>query len=120
MGIQQGDPLRCTCSGPILSRVDHQDQIVSLAPHTAFSWRRWGDEWVAFEAYSGQTNLMGSVSALALMELESGPLRLPELESRIADNLELSEVPEFPQMLAGAIAELSGLGLVAACPHEVV
>ena len=96
------------------------DQIVTLAPHTAFSWRRWGDEWVAFEAYSGQTNLMGSVSALALIELEGGPLRLPELESRIANSLELSAAPEFPQLLIGAIAELSDLGLIACMPHEAV
>lgn len=63
---------------------------------------------------------MGSVSAMALIELETGPLQLPELESRVASNLELSAEPEFSQMLASAIAELSGLGLIVCLPHEVV
>lgn len=44
-----------------------------LNPLVELHWRQFGDDWVVFEALSGQTHQMAGVTAAVLMCYETGP-----------------------------------------------
>ena len=83
-----------------------------LEPLAELHWRHFDEEWVAFEAASGDTHQFDAISAAVLMCLESQPQDLDSLAGAIAAELNLTDSEDLPQRIENLIEQLTGLGLV--------
>lgn len=75
-------------------------------------WRCLDDEWVVFEAASGDTHHLDTISAAVLMCLEADPLDLDGLSEVIASELHLPDRDDLASRLEGLLGQLQALGLV--------
>ena len=75
-------------------------------------WRCWNNEWAVFDVGSGQTHQMDTLTAVTLMMLEASPVHLPELVSRVAEELLIPCDQELSTALSGALQGLVAAGLI--------
>ena len=84
----------------------HLNMLASL------HWRCWNDEWVVFDVGSGQTHQMDTLTAVTLMMVESTASTLPELVSRIADELLIPSDNQLSDAVGGILEQLAATGLI--------
>jgi PqqD family protein of HPr-rel-A system len=75
-------------------------------------WRRLDDEWVVFDAASGDTHQLDGVSAAALMCLESEPYDREGLSEVLARELDLPPGAELAVRVEDLIEQLITLELI--------
>ncbi|MHB1198049.1 MAG: HPr-rel-A system PqqD family peptide chaperone [Polaromonas sp.] len=75
-------------------------------------WRCWNDEWAVFDAGSGQTHQMDTLTAVTLMMIEAAVLDHCELVSRVAQELLIPIDAELPDALKGVLERLVTAGLI--------
>ncbi len=83
-----------------------------LNPLASLHWRCWNDEWAVFDVGSGQTHQLDTLTAVTLMMLEAHPAGLPDLVSRLAQELLLPGDQTLQAALAAVLARLQGAGLI--------
>jgi PqqD family protein of HPr-rel-A system len=83
-----------------------------LNPLSTLSWRRWGDEWVAFDSGADDTHQLDPIAAVALMCFEEGPHDLAALTAQVAVELELPHDETLSQRLAELVQQFAQLGLI--------
>lgn len=54
-----------------------------LLPARDLSLRRWGDEWVASDANSGDTHLLSLAAGIIVTRLQAGPVATTELTAAL-------------------------------------
>ena len=86
--------------------------VYRLNPITQLHWWQFGEDWVLFEAVSGHTHQMDTLTAVTLMTLGRTSVQLPELVSQIAEELELPVNPELSNALSGILERLAAAGLI--------
>jgi PqqD family protein of HPr-rel-A system len=79
----------------------------------ALAWRNWGDEFLVYNAASGQTHHLNFIAGEALRSLEAEAADVGELVRRLANQFEIAEGSPPLQMIDGLIRELDELGLIA-------
>jgi PqqD family protein of HPr-rel-A system len=77
------------------------------------SWRVWDDEFLVYNAASGQTHHLNLLAGEALRSLEVEPAETRELVGRLADRFEIAEDSPPLRMIDRLIHELDELGLIA-------
>jgi PqqD family protein of HPr-rel-A system len=83
-----------------------------LNPLSSLSWRRWGDEWVAFDAGADDTHQLDPVAAVALMCFEEAPQDLAALSATVAAELDLPNDEALSQRLNDLVQQFIVLGLI--------
>ena len=84
----------------------------ALNPLSELRWRRWDDDWVVYDAGSGNTHQMDALSAVTLMCLEGGASDLADLREQVAVELDLAAGEEFARAVQGVVKRLNALGLI--------
>jgi PqqD family protein of HPr-rel-A system len=77
------------------------------------AWRIWDDEFLVYNAASGQTHHLNLLAGEALRSLEVEPAETRELVGRLADRFEIAEDSPPLRMIDRLIDELDELGLIA-------
>ncbi len=83
-----------------------------LNPKCSLHFRNWGDEWVVFDAGSGHTHEMDTISAVALMLCESGWVHLNEIALGVERELDLPAAVVTPGRLLSFLNQFESLGLL--------
>jgi PqqD family protein of HPr-rel-A system len=79
----------------------------------ALAWRNWGDEFLVYNAASGQTHHLNFLAGEALRSLEAEAADVGELVRRLANQFEIAEDIPSLQMIDQLVRELDELGLIA-------
>jgi PqqD family protein of HPr-rel-A system len=77
------------------------------------AWQVWDDEFLVYNAASGQTHHLNLLAGEALLSLEAEPAQTRELVRRLANQFEIAEDSPPLQMIDRLIHELDELGLIA-------
>lgn len=88
--------------------------VYRLNPRVQLHWRQFGDDWVLFEALSGQTHQMSGLTVAVLMCYETGPpLSTVELFTTLGAEFGVSEfdVLQAASVLA-VFDQLAALNLI--------
>ena len=89
-------------------------------PEAELHWRHWDENWVVFNAASGQTHFINAYAATLLRELQAegrGPsLDQVTLIRHSAATLDLEPDGELTDYLNGLLGSLDELGLVVSSP----
>lgn len=85
----------------------------SVRSDQALDFRSWGDEFIVYNSFSGDTHLLGSVAAQILLRLQHVPSDLISLAESLTSLLqtEMMGEPLEPQ-LVNLLADLSALALI--------
>lgn len=83
-----------------------------LNPKSSLHFRHWGNEWAVFDAGSGQTHEMDSVTAVALMYCETDWISLPVIAAGVAEDLNLATSVNLSEILRGTLAQFVSLELL--------
>lgn len=76
-------------------------------------WRRWGEDWVVFDAASGTTHRLDTLSATTLLLLQEQPAdSAAALSARLDEALQIGSGAEVPVALSAALRQLENAGLV--------
>ena len=86
--------------------------IFRLNPLAALSWRSFGDEWVVFDAASGQTHQMDALHAAVLTTFEQAPTHLRGLLERLRADFDVQPGAELPGSLRDIADRFTSLGLI--------
>jgi PqqD family protein of HPr-rel-A system len=78
----------------------------------ALAWRRWADEWVVFDAGSGDTLHLDPIAAVTLMCLEAEPFDLSALAAQVAIELDLPAGETLSTKLEEVLGNFAHLGLI--------
>jgi PqqD family protein of HPr-rel-A system len=84
----------------------------------AFAWRIWDDEFLVYNAASGQTHYLNLLAGEALRSLEAEPGSVGELVSRLADQFEIAQDSPLLQTIDRLIRQFDELGLIAPSTRE--
>lgn len=87
-----------------------------LSPLVALHLRNWKDEWVAFDTGSGQTHLVDTLTAMALIVLESGESSRKDIEDHVTHTFELADASDVRSRLTEVMLSLCQSGLVEQAP----
>lgn len=91
-----------------LARPAHQ-----LNPLVQLHWRQFDDDWVLFEALSGQTHQMAGVTAAVLMCYETASsLSSAALLAALARDFDIAVEARQAVSLLAVVDQLAALGLV--------
>ncbi len=88
-----------------------EEAVWRLPDGVRLSWRAFDDEIVVFNAFSGQTHLLDSLSAAVLEEIERAPATRAELAARLAGRFELGDAAALAERLDAVLAEFDRQGL---------
>ncbi len=83
-----------------------------LNPACLFHWRHWDQEYILFNAASGQTHFLNTLGADVLDWLGREPLYASELEQRLATQHNLTQDNDLRDFLADLLTSLDELGLI--------
>ena len=83
-----------------------------LNPLLQLHWRQFADEWVLFEALSGHTHQMDTLTAVTLMMFGTHSVQLPELVSQLAAELELPVNQALSNAVRGILERLAAAGRI--------
>jgi PqqD family protein of HPr-rel-A system len=84
-----------------------------VPPGNMLSWRVWDDEFLVYNAASGQTHHLNFLAGEALRSLEAEPGSASELVCRLADQFEIAQDSTPLQMIDRLIRQFDELGLIA-------
>jgi PqqD family protein of HPr-rel-A system len=91
-----------------------EESICWAVPGTnLLAWRIWDDEFLVYNAASGQTHHLNLLAGEALCSLEVEPAQTRELVRRLANQFKIAEDSPPLQMIDRLIHELDELGLIA-------
>lgn len=76
------------------------------------SWRCWGDQWVVFDAGSGQTHSIDAITAATLSRIEQGPTDLAGLLDLACRESGLGDRDHWTVTLNDVIARLIDVDLI--------
>jgi PqqD family protein of HPr-rel-A system len=76
------------------------------------AWWVWDDEFLVYNAASGQTHYLNLLAGEALRSLEAEPAQTHELVRRLANQFGIAEDSPPLQMIDRLIHELDELGLI--------
>jgi PqqD family protein of HPr-rel-A system len=76
-------------------------------------WRRWDNEYVLYDAESGDTHLLDAVGRAVLTALGAGPLDFEALAARVAQDICVELDPDLIAHLRGLLRGLESAGLLA-------
>lgn len=86
-----------------------------LNPAIQLHWRLLGDEWLLFEALSGQTHHLGSLHAAVLMAFEGGmKLSMVDLVEHLSAHFGLTIDAAATESLESVVQQFAVLGLLVA------
>jgi PqqD family protein of HPr-rel-A system len=83
-----------------------------LSPGAVLTWRSWGDEYVVFNAQTGDTHLLDTVGREGLLCFEEACLDQAEICRRLATRLEIEPDEQLGDYVGKLLARFSQLGLV--------
>lgn len=83
-----------------------------LNPKSALHYRRWGDQWVVFDAGSGQTHEIDSITAVALMHCEGDWTALADISTGVALDLDLVSVEKLSEIVLSRLVQFKSLELL--------
>jgi PqqD family protein of HPr-rel-A system len=83
-----------------------------LSALVSLHWRCWDDEFVVFDAGSGQTHQLSPITAASLMMLELASADINELTSRVSDELTLANDDQLSSIVNEAVHGLQVAGLI--------
>lgn len=83
-----------------------------LSALVSLHWRCWDDEFVVFDAGSGQTHQLDALTASTLMMLELAASSLDELTTRVADELDIAADEQLLNVVNEAVRGLRIAGLI--------
>ena len=89
-----------------------------LSPSGQLHWRQWDEEYLLFNAASGQTHFLNELGAGALQLLQQSPLSVVELSERLAALYELELDAKLQAYINRMVADLGRLGLIEPCTDE--
>ena len=75
-------------------------------------WHSWGDEYVVYNAGSGDTHLFNEFSAFILKTLQEKAVTLEELSQLCATSFKQEEDEELHAQLNELLLELDRLGMI--------
>ena len=78
----------------------------------ALQFRRWGDEYVVYNSLSGDTHLLSSTAAHALIELQRAPADAAILAEMLSPMLQTELNEELTLDIEQLLAELNSLALI--------
>lgn len=78
----------------------------------SLSWRCWNDEWAVFDAGSGQTHQMDTLTAATLMIVEAAPASTFDLLSKIAEDFLVPNDSTLSDILMAILTRLETTGLI--------
>lgn len=91
-----------------LARPEHQ-----LNPLVQLHWRQFDDDWVLFEALSGQTHQMAGVTAAVLMCYETASsLSSAALLAALARDFDIVVEARQADPLLAVVDQLAAIGLI--------
>ena len=91
-----------------------EESICWAVPGTnLLAWRIWDDEFLVYNAASGQTHHLNLLAGEALCSLEVEPAQTRELVRRLASQFEIAEDSPPLRMIDRLIHDLDELGLIA-------
>ena len=76
------------------------------------SWRCWNDEWAVFDAGSGQTHQMDTLTAATLMIVEAAPASTFDLLSKVSEDFIVPNDSSLSDTLAAILTRLETTGLI--------
>ena len=83
-----------------------------INPDCQFYWRHWEEEYILFNAASGQTHYLNSLGADILHLLQEKTLHSDELNQKISEKYDLQLDHETRQYITGVLASMDELGLI--------
>lgn len=89
----------------------------ALNQSASLSWKSFDDEFIVFNATSGDTHLLNRVSAEALRCLEDSPATATQLARRVIERLGLPESHDTERQIAELLFRFDDLGLVEPGPR---
>ncbi|MDQ2777976.1 MAG: HPr-rel-A system PqqD family peptide chaperone [Pseudomonadota bacterium] len=81
-------------------------------PLSTLHWRRWGDDWVVFDAASGMTHRLDTLSATTLLLLQEQSADHTELSARLDEELQIGSDANLPPTLAAVLDRLEAASLI--------
>ena len=87
-----------------------------LPPLVSLHMRHWNEEWAVFDAGSGQTHLVDTLTAMALIVLESGASSRQDIVDHVCRTFELTDPSDVAPRLDEIIAGLCQSGLAEPVP----
>jgi len=88
-----------------------------LNPLCQLHWRCWDDEYILFNASSGQTHFLSVLGALTLQLVADRALDREQLLTAFSDRLDDFTVDaETQEYVANMLADLDNLGLIEPVP----
>ena len=97
-----------------MSQAAEEDKIVWAVPAgNMLAWRVWDDEFLVYNAASGQTHHLNLLAGEALRSLEAEPGSARALVCRLAHQFEIAEDSPPFQKIDDLIREFDELGLIA-------
>jgi PqqD family protein of HPr-rel-A system len=89
----------------------------ALNQSASLSWQSFDDEFIVFNATSGDTHLLNRISAEALRCLAEYPATGAELSQRVAERLGLPDSEDTRRQIAELLGRFDELGLVEPGPR---
>lgn len=80
-------------------------------PASVLQWRQWDNEYVVFNEAAGQTHVLDTLTACALLCIEGGVTDLPALTADVVAHTALS-ADSVTEALQFVLEQLSGAALV--------
>jgi len=74
--------------------------------------RQLGEEYVAYDAVSGSTHLLGFAAGQILLQLEHAPMDTASLASQLSQTWQQNPQSDFEQGIAAVLFELQTMDLV--------
>ena len=89
-----------------------------LNPACRLKWRTWGNEYILYNAASGQTHLLNDVGTSALGLLGAGELSVRDLGLALSVQCDLPYDTEFQAYVEAMLRSMDSLGLIEPVLHE--
>ncbi len=92
--------------------VDTAQMAWRLNSLSVLHWRRWGEDWVVFDAASGMTHRLDTLGATTLLMLQEFDADIAQLENQLAEELQIDNRAALRPMLETVLRRLQGADLI--------
>jgi PqqD family protein of HPr-rel-A system len=83
-----------------------------INPDCRFYWKRWGEEYILFNAASNQTHYLNSFGADVLRQLQTEPLTSEQLSQHLVNEYGLPFDENISAYVAEILSNMDELGLI--------
>lgn len=83
-----------------------------LHPLARLHWRRWGDDWVAYDEASGMAHRLDTLRATTLLLLDESAADQAQLTQEIDAELQTGDPARLAALMGPVLAELEGARLI--------